>query len=50
MFRCLPPEIAFYDAKITFIIKNDFSDLKLYSLSISAIFDKKKNFHVSNFS
>ena len=36
--------------KSLFIIKNDFSDLKLYSLRISAIFNKKKNFHVSNFS
>ena len=30
-----------------FIIENDFPDIKLYSLRISAIFSKKKNFHVS---
>ena len=41
----LPPEFVFNDAKITFfIVRNDFSDLKLYSLPISAIFNKKKNF------
>ena len=50
-FRCLPPEFVFNDAKITFfIIKSDFSDLKSYSLRISGIFNKKNNFHVSNFS
>ena len=32
-----------------FIIKNEFSDLKLNSLCISAFFNKKKNFDVSNF-
>ena len=50
-FWCLSPEFAFNDAKITFLLsKNDFSDLKLYPLHISAIFNKKKNFHVYNFS
>ena len=37
-FRCSPPEFVFNDTKI----KNDFSDIKLYSLRILAI--KKKNF------
>ena len=47
-FRCLPPEFVFNDAKITFfIIKNGFSDLKLYYLHTPAIFKKNKNFHVS---
>ena len=34
---------------LSFIIKNDFSDLKLYFLVILAMFNKKKNFYVSNF-
>ena len=49
-FRCLPPEFVFNDAQNhSFIIKNGFSNLKLYFLHISVIFNKKKNFHVSNF-
>ena len=45
--RCLPPEFVLMMPKSLFIIRND---LKLYFLHISAIFNKKKNFHVSNFS
>ena len=45
------PEFEFNDAKITFLLlQMIFSDLKLYSLPISAIFNKNKNFHVSKFS
>ena len=44
------PGIRIEWCQITFIIKNDFSDLKLHSLRISAIFNKNNNFLVSNFS
>ena len=49
-FRYLPPGILYLMMpKSLFIIKNRFSDLKLYFLHISAIFNKKKNSHISNF-
>ena len=49
-FRCLPWNSHLMMPKSLFIVKNNFSDLKLYTLRISAIFNKKKNFHVSKFS
>ena len=49
VFRCLPPKFVFNDVKILFIIKNGFSVIKLCFLHISAIFNKKKKFHVSYF-
>ena len=45
-----PRNSYFMMPKSLFIIKNSFSDLKLYSLHISVILNKKKNFHDSNFS
>ena len=49
VFRCLPPKFVFNDAKITFYYQKWFFELKLYSQHISTIFNKKKNFDVSNF-
>ena len=49
-FDVYPWNLHLMMPKSLFIIKNDFSDLKLYSVRISAIFNKKKNFYVSNFS
>ena len=44
-FQCLPPEFVLNDAKITFfIIKNDFSALKLYSYLFQPFLLKRKIF------
>ena len=50
-FQCLPPKFNSYlmIIKSLFIIKNGFSDPRLFSLGISAIFKKKKIFHDLSF-